>query len=79
MTRLRPFWRLSVRGLLLALVTVFALRLTLAEIHYARGWNRDADKQNLAELQWARAYYPLVRPFRDGPDLWEWVLKQTSK
>lgn len=76
MTRLRPFWRLCVRGFLLAIVTAFALRLTLAEVHYARGWSRSASAStNLSELQTAAGLYPFVRRFREGPAMWEWVVR----
>ena len=64
----------------MALVTAFALRLTLAEMHYARGWTRNAGvRDNLAELQRAAELYPFVRRFREGPALWEWVAREMPK
>ena len=46
---------------------VFALRLVLAEHHYARGWHNGPYEQEMAELRIAANLFPFERKFRNGP------------
>ena len=64
LSSLRRLWR----AMLLVIVATFAVRLTLAEIYYARGMNRSTEiGAAMDDLMRARNLYPFDRRFADGP------------
>lgn len=74
MIRRHSAWRACVRALALGLLAGLLVRLTLAEVHYARGWQPGLDRAaSLAELEKAAGLYPFLRRFREGPALRERV------
>ena len=64
--------------MLLVFATVFALRLTMAEIHFSRGLRAGAASAAfLPELAQARGLYPFDRRFRE-PSI-NWVMKKVKR
>src|ERR1700692_67375 len=71
------FLLLVVRGIYLAPAVVFAIWLSLADWHYARGWPPRSPETGLEELHKAQALYPFMHRFRDGPALrWRIFVEQ---
>lgn len=65
-----PLWGLLLRALLLVLGVMYATRLGLAEVHYARGWPPiEFSQRSLDSLERARDLFPWRKRFRDGPML----------
>ena len=66
MTRQPSSWDHCVRGLLLVAALLFATSLSIADMHYAKGWPPASLQQGWDELLTARRTYPYLPRFREG-------------
>ena len=79
MTQRPPFSAVLLRGFWLAAALYFAVTLSAAEWHYARGWAIRDMNPSLTELKQARAFYPFAARFRDEVDIRMAVFAETGK
>lgn len=80
--QIRPprFWEVLLRGLLLALGVTFAVRLSLAEIEYVRGWQPGKPlKPQFEALARAEQDYPFNHRFREGATVRVKLLAERGK